>query len=231
MATWVDIALADRASRLYDLARKRAEHGGLWAMVGVRARGLHPLGQVKKACIVQAEAFGEILTVPICQIKGSEGRSQYFDQNFDPLHDQARDRWLSIARARRQGRALPPVSLVQVRDVYYVRDGHHRISVARALGQTTIEAKVTAWNVYASQTCEIALAHGRPGYRDERLGRAIAFLQRLGSRLLHGSVATTRVALDRAGFSATSHLLPRACLDGRVGPAPISSSPNEARNL
>jgi hypothetical protein len=45
---------------------------------------------------------------------------------------------------------LPPVALIQVGDVYFVRDGHHRISVARALGRNQIEAKVTAWQMRGS---------------------------------------------------------------------------------
>jgi hypothetical protein len=51
-------------------------------------------------------------------------------------------RWLSVARARLCGRALPPVALVQVGDVYFVRDEHHCISATRALGQTVLEATV-----------------------------------------------------------------------------------------
>jgi hypothetical protein len=43
------------------------------------------------------------------------------------------------------GDPLPPVELIQVGSVYFVRDGHHRISVARAMGQQEIEAVVTVW--------------------------------------------------------------------------------------
>jgi hypothetical protein len=85
--------------------------------------------------------------VPICQIRGSEGRCSDFDRNFNPLQDHNRVRWLRIAAARQRGRSLPPVELVQVGDFYFVRDGHHRVSVARALGQPFIAARVTALNV------------------------------------------------------------------------------------
>ena len=54
---------------------------------------------------------------------------------------------LGIAAARHRGRSLPPVALIQVGDHYFVRDGHHRISVARALGQQVIEATVEVWRV------------------------------------------------------------------------------------
>jgi hypothetical protein len=83
--------------------------------------------------------------VPIRQICGSENRCGDFDRNFHPLHDHNKGRWLRIAQARQQGKSLPPVELVQVGDGYYVRDGHHRISVARALGQKSIEARVIVW--------------------------------------------------------------------------------------
>lgn len=80
--------------------------------------------------------------VPIDQIRGSESRSHDFDRQFRPLKAHNRERWTSIAVARMMGAALPPVSLIQVGQVYYVRDGHHRISVARHLGQASIEAEV-----------------------------------------------------------------------------------------
>jgi hypothetical protein len=54
---------------------------------------------------------------------------------------------LGIATARQRGKPLPPVELIQVGDVYFVRDGHHRISVARALGQRDIGAEVMVWQV------------------------------------------------------------------------------------
>jgi hypothetical protein len=54
---------------------------------------------------------------------------------------------VNIAAAWEMGTPLPPVKLIQIGDLYFVRDGHHRISVARAMGQEAIEAEVTAWTV------------------------------------------------------------------------------------
>ena len=76
-----------------------------------------------------------------------EGRSDDFDRDFNPLQDHNKERWLNIAAARRRGKALPPVELVQVEDIYFVLDGHHRISVAQAMGQQDIEAMVMVWRV------------------------------------------------------------------------------------
>jgi len=87
--------------------------------------------------------------VPISQIQGSanEGRCRDFDANFRPLKTHNQARWLNLALARQQGAPLPPVALIQVGDIYFVKDGHHRISVARALGQEEIEAVVTLWQI------------------------------------------------------------------------------------
>ena len=80
--------------------------------------------------------------MPINRIKGSEGRSGDFDCDFNPLHTRTRDRWMSIAITRSQGDTLPLVELVQLSDDYFVRDGHHRISVARAFGEESVDAIV-----------------------------------------------------------------------------------------
>ena len=79
------------------------------------------------------------------RIQGSEGRCRDFDRGFAPLQDHTRERWLSVAVAWLQGHALPAVDLVEVGELYFVRDGHHRISVARALGCVDIDASVTVW--------------------------------------------------------------------------------------
>ena len=83
--------------------------------------------------------------VALDDIRGTEGRQNDFDDRFHPLTERNRQRWQSVAKAYDAGINLPPVVLIQVGEVYFVRDGHHRVSVARALGKTTITATVTAW--------------------------------------------------------------------------------------
>jgi hypothetical protein len=85
--------------------------------------------------------------VTLDQVQGSQGRCRDFDRAFYPLQHRTESRWLQVATAREAGIALPPVVLVQVGSIYFVRDGHHRISVARALGQTEIEAEVRVWQL------------------------------------------------------------------------------------
>lgn len=86
-----------------------------------------------------------IQTVAIKHITGSEGRMADFNKGFEPLNEATKDRWVSIAEARQQGASLPAVDLIKVGSRYYVRDGHHRISVARAMGELFVDARVTEW--------------------------------------------------------------------------------------
>jgi len=132
---------------LYSRARGRGQRGQLWAALSGRSRCLLALNEIATNCTVDASTYVGIETVPICQIRGSEGRSVDFDCDFNPLQDNNRERWLRIARAWGRGKELPPVALVRVGDVYFVQDGHHRISVAQALGQRYIKATVMVWQV------------------------------------------------------------------------------------
>jgi hypothetical protein len=81
--------------------------------------------------------------VPLDAIVGTVDRGRDFDRRFRPTTGRVRSRWEHIAAAMRRGEAMPPVDLVRVGQIYFVRDGHHRISVARALGRTDIDARIT----------------------------------------------------------------------------------------
>jgi hypothetical protein len=107
----------------------------LWNLAAIQA------GQVR------GRHYAGIKCVTLGQICGSMGRTGDFDRCFHPLDDRLRDRWVSVAMARSQDIPFPPVSLVQIGACYFVEDGHHRISVARAMGQTAIDAEVTVWDV------------------------------------------------------------------------------------
>ncbi len=96
---------------------------------------------------VEAQRFAGTQSVLIREITGSESRSRDFDNHFQPLQLHTMQRWLRLAMARLQGKSMPPVILIKVGDNYYVRDGHHRISVARALGEQFVDAEVTVWQI------------------------------------------------------------------------------------
>ena len=87
----------------------------------------------------------EIREIPICSIRGTlePSRATQFDGEFRPAPI-ARHRWQRVWLAEQRGTPLPPISVVAVGDEYAVRDGHHRVSVARARGALTIDATVDA---------------------------------------------------------------------------------------
>ena len=82
--------------------------------------------------------------IPLGAIVGTVDPTTDFDASFRPAADRVSSRWQSIARARRGGRVLPPIVVLERPDGYYVLDGRHRVSVARALGQDCIDASVSA---------------------------------------------------------------------------------------
>ena len=149
-----------QAAYLFDKARGRnwlAEASSVWNKT---PRSLLNLKTVQASVNeVELVDLGEQV-VPISQIKGSAnaGRTADFDINFRPLKTHTKDRWLSVAAALHQGAKLPPVLLIQPGDIYYVEDGHHRISVAKAMGEKEIVAKVTALQVKGSSTVRLATA-------------------------------------------------------------------------
>ena len=83
--------------------------------------------------------------IPIDAIAGTvePSRAKLFDSSFRPAAA-ARSRWQRLWLAEHRGAVLPPISVVRVGDAYAVRDGHHRVSVARARGAVTIDAAVEA---------------------------------------------------------------------------------------
>ncbi|HJS93019.1 MAG TPA: hypothetical protein VJ741_02065 [Solirubrobacteraceae bacterium] len=81
--------------------------------------------------------------VPLHAIVGTLEPTRNFDSKFRPASNLVRRRWERIALAHRKGDAVPPVMLRRQADGYYVVDGRHRVSVARALGYRDIDAWVS----------------------------------------------------------------------------------------
>jgi hypothetical protein len=128
-----------RARRRAAIARLVARLRGEPDDVGV----VLPYEEVIQALGFVSERSAGLKVVALDQIVGSVDRGRDFDRRFRPTSGRSRGRWEQIAAAARRGEAFPPVDLVKVGKLYFVRDGHHRVSVARALGRTDIDAYVT----------------------------------------------------------------------------------------
>lgn len=130
------------AEALYIRARIHANRGLLSSVLSRGSNALLDLCDIADGVTSRISHSVRTQSVPIHQIQGSESRPGDFDRGFHPVHDINKARWLSVTGARLRGKTLAPVALIQLGDVYFVRDGRHRISVARALGQMVVEATV-----------------------------------------------------------------------------------------
>ncbi len=102
-----------------------------------------PFDEVVEALGFASKQNRGVQPVALDAIVGSVDRTRDFDRRFRPTSPRVRERWERIAAAMRRGEAMPPVSLFQIGEIYFVEDGHHRISVARAIGWDVIDARVT----------------------------------------------------------------------------------------
>jgi hypothetical protein len=102
-----------------------------------------PFEEVVTALGFESERPLGLRVVPLDSIVGTVDRGRDFDRRFRPTSGRVRGRWEQIAAAMRRGESMPPVDLLRVGEAHFVRDGHHRVSVARALGRKDIDAYVT----------------------------------------------------------------------------------------
>jgi hypothetical protein len=107
-----------------------------------RPSRLYDLNVLRQHLYLRGSSYSGIQVVPIRAIIGSEGRTTDFDIDFHPMNEAARQRWINVAMAYLSHQPLDLVQLIQVGDAFFVRDGHHRISVSRAFGQIAIDAEV-----------------------------------------------------------------------------------------
>jgi hypothetical protein len=127
-------------------ARRRAALGAMVARLRGEpddVRHVLPYEEVVAALGYVSEHSAGKAVVSLDAIVGTVDRGRDFDRSFRPTTGRVRSRWEHIATAMRRGEAMPPVDLVRIGQIYFVRDGHHRVSVARALGHNDIDAMVT----------------------------------------------------------------------------------------
>lgn len=139
-----------KAGRLFRRVYLQGIRGRIWAALVGRRSQLLDLTETQKQHSITARHYAGVQTVPIQSIQGSEGRQYDFDANFRPMYTNNQARWESVAAARFMGINLPLVELIKLGDIYFVLDGHHRISVARAAGQEHVDAEVTVWQLSKS---------------------------------------------------------------------------------
>jgi hypothetical protein len=103
---------------------------------------LLPFDEVRKVLPIHGQYDVGVQQIPLDKIIGSVGRYNDFDKAFLPKQRHTRGRWINIDMANLQDIILPPIEVYKVGEVYFVKDGNHRVSVAREKGQAFIDANV-----------------------------------------------------------------------------------------
>jgi hypothetical protein len=151
------MALEHKARQDFDWALFKA----FWRKVITQMVGgsneLLPFDEVRARLPLKGQRSLGFQQVPIDKIIGSQGRYHDFDRAFLPRQTHTKDRWISISTARYQHVALPPVDLYKMGEVYFVRDGNHRVSVARERGQKYVDAYVTEIDIPVTLTPDVVV--------------------------------------------------------------------------
>jgi len=125
---------------------RRARRKAFWRAITSWFRrsdnALLAFDEVRKQLRADAQREGGIRAIPVDHVVGSVGRYRDFDRAFLPRQARTRDRWESVDTAQYSGIELPPIDVYKIGDVYFVKDGNHRVSVARERGQKFVDAHV-----------------------------------------------------------------------------------------
>ena len=141
------IKLSLQTSVNYDWLSSRARIAKALAFLIGQRTHLLDLQEELKRVNVSSRRYSGIQNVPVDRIQGSENKARDFNASFMPLIANSRQRWERVADAQINGISLPPVKVIKMGEIYFVRDGHHRVSVAKEFGVKFIEAEVVVWEI------------------------------------------------------------------------------------
>jgi hypothetical protein len=133
-----------QAAEDFSRARGRAFLSRIQHFMNIDQDKLLSFNDVKEILKPKNETYRGMQTVSIDLIVGSEGRYGDFNKYFLPRSSHLRQRWERVDEARLKDIILPPIQLYEIGGVYFVRDGNHRVSVARSQGVEMIDAEVTS---------------------------------------------------------------------------------------
>ena len=126
----------------FERARQKAFFQGILSVMRRKSNELISYHDVRSRMQPEGESYRGMQSVPVSQIVGSVDRFRDFNRTFLPLHNHTAGRWKNVDRAYHQDVRLPPIQLYKVGEVYFVKDGNHRVSVAREHGVDFIDAEV-----------------------------------------------------------------------------------------
>jgi hypothetical protein len=139
----------------FDKARNKEVLSRMIGLLSRQRQDLLSFEEVKSILRPKTQSYKGLQVVPINLIIGSEGRYQDFSKHFLPKKEYLRNRWTSVDFARLTDTPLPAIQLYELGSVYFVRDGNHRVSVARSQGIESIDADVTVLNSEITITADM----------------------------------------------------------------------------
>jgi hypothetical protein len=187
-------------------ARMRAFFQEMVGLLQGKSAELLSFEDIRVRLRLQDESYKGLQDVPVDRIVGSVGRYRDFTSNFLPKTNEMRERWSRVYAQANSLEGLPPIELYKVDDVYFVRDGNHRVSVAREIGAKTIQAHVTelptpidlepgmsikeldAAAAYATFLYETGLGRVRPHHQPINLTEISRYGDLMGHIYLHRKV-------------------------------------------
>ncbi|MCB9420670.1 MAG: universal stress protein [Ardenticatenaceae bacterium] len=134
-------------------ARQQASMRQLMARITGKSTDLLAYKEIEKLHVLGTEEGG-VQEIPLDRIVGSVGRYKDFTRDFLPKRASDAERWARVKAAIIDMRGMPPIEVYQIGEVYFVKDGNHRVSVARQLGTETISAYVTKVETRVSLTAD-----------------------------------------------------------------------------
>ncbi len=139
----MDIPIYQRFDHVqrFDDALRKARLWRRWHRLLGRPETLLPFGPILASLKQRTGFYRGIKEIPLKQVVGSIDRATDFDREFRPLTDRNRNRRVNI-RGLQSGRGWEPIVVHKIGNLYFIEDGHHRVSVARDSGLQAIEAKV-----------------------------------------------------------------------------------------
>jgi hypothetical protein len=139
--------MEDRVRQDFEKARQKAFVNDIRSTFSGRTNDLVPFQEIRSRLKPEGESYRGMQTVAVDKIVGSMDRFRDFDRTFLPRKKATQGRWTRIDRAFYEDIRLPPIQLYKVGDIYFVKDGNHRVSVARERGVEFIDAEVIEGHV------------------------------------------------------------------------------------
>ena len=185
-----------KASDDFNKAKSKATLYSILNALTPERQRLLSLEDVKKILKPKTETYLGMKTVPVKLVVGSEGRYKDFTKAFLPKKEFSRSRWENIDKAHLQSIILPPIKLYEIGGAYFVRDGNHRVSVAKAQGVMDIDAEVIRLDT------EIGI---KPGISTEELKKKVIEYEK--NRIFKETDLGKVISPDTLSFTATGRFV------------------------